>query len=50
MVQMGATYSFIARTFGCSHVAVTNLMQRYRQTVISSAMITLGHWVKQNEL
>ena len=32
MVQMGATHAHIARTFGCSRVAVTNLMQRYRQT------------------
>ena len=31
MVQMEPTYAFIARSFGCSSVAVTNLMQRYKQ-------------------
>ena len=31
LVQRGTTQAFIARTFSCSHSAVTNLMQRYRQ-------------------
>ena len=30
MTEMGATHAFIARTFDCSRLAVTNLMQRYR--------------------
>ena len=30
VVVMGATNAFIARAFGCSRVAVTSLMQRYR--------------------
>ncbi|XP_041349340.1 uncharacterized protein LOC121368667 [Gigantopelta aegis] len=32
MIQMGTTHAHIARTFGCSRVTVTNLMQRYMQT------------------
>ena len=32
MAHMGATNAHIARTFGCSRVAINNLMQRYRQT------------------
>ena len=32
MVQMGATRAFITRTIRCSHVAVTSLMHRYKQT------------------
>ena len=32
MVQMRATLAFSSSTFGCSLAAVTNLMQRYRQT------------------
>ena len=36
MVQMGATHSIIARTFGSSRVAVANLMQHYRQTGLTS--------------
>ena len=43
MVQMGATHAFIARTFGCSHVAVTNLMQHYRQTGQTSDTPDIRH-------
>lgn len=32
MVQMGATHTHVARTFGCSRVTVGNLLQRYRRT------------------
>ena len=31
-VHTAGTHAFIAITFSCSHVAVTNVMQRYRQT------------------
>ena len=36
MIQMRDTTAFIARAFGCSRVAVTNELQRYRQSVQTS--------------
>ena len=34
LVQMGATHAFVARTFGCSHIAVINIDDILHPTVL----------------